>query len=145
MATSDGDLVLPKLALSVRGPWWWLILHANKDIENRDWPTKFRGTIFLHASKGMTRAEYEDGDDMLWLDPGAELPPYEKLERGGIVGTVEIADCVTDSDSEWFFGKYGFVLRNPKPLPFAPCKGSLGFFKPPVDAVSRIAATREAR
>lgn len=34
-------------ALSVRAPWWWFILHAAKDIENRDWSTRFRGTVYL--------------------------------------------------------------------------------------------------
>ena len=26
-------------ALSIRQPWAWAILHAGKDIENRDWRT----------------------------------------------------------------------------------------------------------
>lgn len=28
---------IPRLALSVRQPWPWAILHAGKDIENRSW------------------------------------------------------------------------------------------------------------
>jgi hypothetical protein len=48
-------------ALSIRQPWAWLILHAGKDIENRDWPTRFRGRFLIHAAKGMTRDEYENG------------------------------------------------------------------------------------
>lgn len=36
-------------------------------------------------------------------------------ERGGIVGTVDIVGCVTDHPSPFFFGKYGFVLKNPRP------------------------------
>jgi hypothetical protein len=51
----------PCIALSIRQPWAWLILHAGKDIENRDWPTKYRGPFLIHASKGMTRDEYETG------------------------------------------------------------------------------------
>lgn len=115
-------------ALSIRQPWAWLILNAGKDVENRDWPTPFRGRFLIHASKGMTREEYENGSDMLWLDPGVQLPPFEKLERGGIVGSVELVDCVEESESEWFFGRYGFVLRDPQPMIFEPCKGRLGFF-----------------
>lgn len=30
-------LDLPELALSVRQPWAWAIIHAGKDIENRSW------------------------------------------------------------------------------------------------------------
>ena len=113
-------------ALSIRQPWCWLILHAGKDIENRDWQTKFRGRFLLHAGKGMTRDEYEDAP--LWI---VDLPDFKDLERGGIVGSVELVDCVSDHDSDWFFGRYGFVLRDPKPLPFTPYRGQLGFFDVP--------------
>lgn len=124
----------PAVAISVRQPWAWLILHAGKDIENRTWPTRFRGRVAIHASKGMTRQEYEDA--MNWIVLNARLaldfrePKMEELQRGGIVGEVNIVDCVTASKSPWFVGEYGFVLRDARPLPFLPCKGSLGFFKP---------------
>ncbi|RWF02946.1 ASCH domain-containing protein [Mesorhizobium sp.] len=128
---------LPELALSVRQPWPWAIIHGGKDIENRDWPTKIRGRVCLHASKGMTRDEYEDCLATVHhislshpFPPGLTLPAFDDLPRGGIVGTVEIAGCVTDSASPWFFGRYGFVLRNPEPLAdVIPVKGALGFFR----------------
>lgn len=117
------------IALSIRQPWAWLILHAGKDIENRDWGTARRGRFLIHASKGMTRDEYENG---VWtledINAAMRLPPFAQLERGGIVGSVELVDCVRDSPSPWFFGEYGFVLRDPRPLPFMPYKGQLGFF-----------------
>lgn len=120
-------------ALSIRQPWAWLILHAGKDIENRDWPTHFRGRFLIHAAKGMTRDEYENGRDTLLDIPGPdiELPRFEDLRRGGIVGYAELVDCVTASESQWFFGSYGFVLRDATPLPFIPYRGSLGFFDVP--------------
>ena len=37
--------------------------HGGKDIENRCWPTKFRGRILIHAAKGCTRDELEDALD----------------------------------------------------------------------------------
>jgi hypothetical protein len=118
-------------ALSIRQPWAWLILHAGKDIENREWRTRFRGRVLIHASKGMTRQEYADVDNMLIEDKFHcdHLPAFDALERGGIIGSVEIVNCVMQSDSPWFFGCYGFVLRDPCPLPFRPYKGSLGFFE----------------
>ncbi|MCC5809903.1 MAG: ASCH domain-containing protein [Ectothiorhodospiraceae bacterium] len=112
-------------ALSIRQPWAWHILHSGKDIENRDWATKYRGRVLIHASKAMTRAEYEDASLM------APLPRMEDLERGGIVGSVEIVDCGTASSSRWFTGRCGFVLRDPQPVPFIPWKGQLGFFEVP--------------
>ncbi len=118
-------------ALSVHAPWWWFILHAGKDIENRDWPTNFRGTIYLHASKWWNHAEIYDD----WPIELAGLINIEKLLQiksagGCIVGSVDIVDCVMASKSPWFCGEYGFVLRNPvafeKPIPY---KGALGFFE----------------
>lgn len=120
-------------ALSIRQPWAWHILNSGKDIENRDWPTHFRGRVLIHVSKGCTKAEYEKGNRLDWLAAkrGFELPPLDKMTRGGIVGSVDIVDCVSHSDSPWFFGKFGFVLRNPQPLPFIPYRGQLGFFEVP--------------
>ena len=120
-------------ALSIRQPWAWLIINGGKDIENRTWPTKFRGPVLVHAANGMTRAEYENALDPLHASGGEviDLPAFEDLERGGIVGSVEIVDCVRCSDSPWYLGAWGFVLRNPKPLPFRPLKGALGFFNAP--------------
>lgn len=124
------------LTLSVRQPWAWLILRGGKSIENRRWSTSVRGRILLHASKGMTRGEYDDvalflrrstSDELRRI----ELPARDSLERGGIVGSVEIVDCVSGMDSPWFFGPFGFVLRDPRLLPFRPWRGSLGFFQGP--------------
>jgi len=117
-------------ALSIRQPWAWLIVHAGKNIENRMWRTTFRGRVLIHASKGMTRAEY---DAACWFmgEQGIDhtkLPLFDQLPRGGIIGEAEIVDCVRKSNSPWFQGPFGFVLHNVKPLPFRPCKGSLGFF-----------------
>lgn len=125
-------------ALSIRQPWAWLIVNGYKDIENRSWPTRLRGEVLVHASKGMTREEYADVDLMLELDERLQhirLPAFEQLERGGIVGKVVITGCVSASSSPWFFGKYGFCLMSAKPLPFVPLKGALGFFDVPDDVV----------
>lgn len=125
-------------ALSIRQPWAWAILCAGKDIENRDWPTNFRGRCLLHTGKGMTRDECEDFIDFVHamsrnhpFPEGLTVPAASELSRGGIVGEMEIVDCVYQSASPWFFGPYGFVLRNVKPLPFRPLKGALGFFDVP--------------
>lgn len=118
--------------LSIRQPWAHLIINGGKDIENRDWPTRVRGRVLVHASRGMTRREY---DDVFWMLRRAQLvahqplPRIGALERGGIIGSVEIIDCVRASPSPWFVGSYGFVLRDPQPLPFRPLKGQLGFFE----------------
>lgn len=118
-------------ALSIRQPWAWLIVNGHKDIENRSWKTSFRGKIYVHAGKGMTRDEYATALAVAQdIDPGITLPPFEQLERGGIVGTVDVTGCADTSPSPWFFGEYGFTLANAQALPFTACRGELGFFKP---------------
>jgi hypothetical protein len=55
------------------------------------------------------------------------------MPLGGIVGVMEIVDCVTACESRCFYGPYGFLLRRAQPLRFVPCKGALGFFNPNID------------
>ena len=110
-------------ALSIRQPWAYAILKLGKDIENRDWYTNFRGRVLLHTGK---KIDKEGIDDLEIMGMGG-LP--ENYTTGGIVGSVEIVDCITKSNSKWFFGRYGFVLKNAAPLPFMPIRGQLGFFR----------------
>jgi hypothetical protein len=114
-------------ALSIRQPWCHHILVDGKDVENRDWATRFRGEVLIHAGKAF------DG-------PIRDYPEFAHLPRGGIVGVVEIVDCVSACGSEWFCGDYGFVLRNARVLPFIPCRGALGFFDVPPDVERAVLA-----
>jgi hypothetical protein len=123
------------LVLSIRQPWAWLIINGGKDIENRTWPTKVRGRVLIHASKAVTKAEWSEAWERVRVvcpetwEKGRREIKAGMIERGGIIGSVEIVDCVDRSESPWFFGKHGFVLRDPQVLPFHPCKGRLGFFR----------------
>lgn len=124
------------LVISVRQPWAWLIINAGKDIENRDWFTKVRGRVLIHAAKTIAKRDWLEAWDCVrhicpeaW-EKGKREIQAGMIERGGIIGSVEIVDCVERSDSPWFFGRYGFVLKDPQPLPFQPLKGQLGFFRP---------------
>lgn len=120
-------------AISIRQPYAWLILNAScyanpKDVENRTWPTKRRGRHFVHAGKKFDQLGYEK---IIARRPElkAIIPAPGEFERGGIVGVVDIVDCVSEHSSEWFWGGYAFVLAKPAPLPFIPCRGALGFFE----------------
>lgn len=121
----------PMKALSIRQPWAWLIVQGYKDIENRNWSSGYTGPLLIHAGKGMTRADYDACDLFVRGFATIDLPAYEELQRGGIVGQVNMTGCVSYSDSPWFVGQYGFEFTDRKPLPFVPCKGALGFFTVP--------------
>lgn len=115
-------------ALSIRQPWAWAIIHAGKDVENREWnrAPSYRGPLLIHAAKTI------EPDDWFYVERLSDTtPPYAAtIERGGIIGVVDLVDAVWESDSPWYFGKLGLVLANPRPLPFTPCKGMLGLFSP---------------
>lgn len=107
----------PRMALSIRQPWAHHILHDGKDVENRNWHTDYLGWVLIHTGTA-------------WADGKPDEPHLQALPRGGIVGAVRIVDCVSDSNSRWFYGKWGFVLRDPIALPFVRCHGRLSFFQP---------------
>ncbi|MDM8540249.1 ASCH domain-containing protein [Desulfococcaceae bacterium HSG9] len=111
-------------ALSVRQPWAWLIVHGYKDIENRTWKTAFRGRFLVQAGLKFDYQGYADVLNQFEIS----LPPVSMFDLGGIVGVAAIVDCVNQSDSPWFSGPYGFILKNPQPLPFSALRGQLGFF-----------------
>lgn len=113
-------------AISINQPWAWLVVNGFKDIENRNWATKYRGDVLIHTGKKLDK----DFDYDFW-EKVIQQPITRDLFQGGIVGQVNIIDCVDEHHSAFFFGKYGFVLAEAQafetPLP---CKGALGFFTP---------------
>jgi len=112
--------------LSIKQPWAWLILNGFKPVENRTWKTDYRGKLLIHASKTIDNWGIQWATGINNYDICIDLP--ETFETGGIVGVVDLIDCVKEHGSPWFFGPYGFVLENPKTLPFTPCRGQLGLF-----------------
>lgn len=138
------------LALSVRQPWATSIVHFGKPVENRVWKGTYLkmqmgrmpvGTQFLiHSSKGITQDDIDEWKDLLNERPlckptwdrvnEAGTPKYRDLPRGGIIGVARFVGWVTEHSSPWFVGPGALVLDEVKALPFTPCKGMLGFFKP---------------
>lgn len=137
MSTSATTDLLKLPALSIRQPWAWLIVHAThapKRFENRDWQLsnpgrRFRGRFLIHAGKGMTRDEYAMAE-VTAHEYGQPLPALEALERGGIIGLAEVVAWHDNAPRlPYAFGS-GLELANVQALPFTPCLGALGFFKP---------------
>jgi hypothetical protein len=99
--------------LSIRQPWASLITHGLKDVENRTWSTKYRGLVLIHASQN----EDKISSDELQRRFGVNAPKLRPT--GGVIGVVDIVDCVDHHDSKWFDGdRFGFVLKNPRPFRF---------------------------
>lgn len=135
-------------AISIHQPWAHAILHLGKCVENRTWPTRHRGPLLIHASK--SRASYDAQAERDWKRLyGVELPPWEGLVTGALVGVVELVAClplatwkawrangcdVATHDaamlSPWACGPWCWVLAEPrvldKPVPW---KGQQNLFE----------------
>lgn len=124
---------LPELALSLRQPWAWAVVHAGKPLENRSaaalrFMVPLLGQRAIHASVTMTRAYYCEARDFM-RNLGLNVPAPADLLRGGIIGQCEFTAMIKGSDSPWFFGPRALVVKDARPCGFIPCGGQLGYFK----------------
>lgn len=127
-------------AVSIKQPWAHLIAIGLKDIENRSWPTSYRGRIFIHTS-----AKKEKGRNVINLltlqqikylkDDSTEedlgLILTEEYNFGAIIGEVDIIGCINNSDSVWAEkGQWHWQLANALiyPKPILNVKGKLSFW-----------------
>lgn len=124
---------VPTRALSLLQPWAWAVLTQGKDIENRRWPTRFRGPVIIHTGKGYDPEGHE------WLvSHGYQVP--SGLPRGAFLGEMTITGCRRPTVEEtlgtggnpWAFGPWCFPLEDifayPEPILG---RGALSFFTVP--------------
>jgi hypothetical protein len=122
-------------AIAIRQPFAWAVIHAGKDVENRSSSARrqFKPAVgervLIHASKGMTAAEYENAAAFM-ASIGVRCPQREALQFGGVIGSVFVRDIVTRSDSPWFRkGATALVFADARPEPFMPVDGQTGLFR----------------
>jgi hypothetical protein len=144
------EVIQPKhvdtmMCLSIQQPWTWLLAHGLKDIENRGWTTTDRGPILLHAGKKPESDSFcDDGTLSPYYERKygftlASTMPQIKIDypTGAIVGMAELVDVVTESDSRWFQGPCGFVLKNARPFAMPiPYPGQRGLFPVPREIIA---------
>lgn len=141
-------------ALSGCAEWFWLMALNIKPVENRDWSlfkyikrNELPIRIYLHASK--TSASKEEVAFIRQHLTTKQLRRFDSVNwkeyRGAIIGEITITGEVISTEggfiggsdeaknaicSGWFFGTYGFLVKNgklyDKPIPY---KGRLGFFE----------------
>lgn len=112
--------------LSVRQPWATLIVRGLKPIENRSWYTKYRGRLYIHASKKLSRADFQ----YVQMQHGIELD-HRAVPVGGIIGYADLVSVCNHSDSAWFNGPFGWVLSDATEIPLIAMHGQLGLFRIP--------------
>jgi ASCH domain len=139
-------------ALSIQQPWAWAIAAAGKDIENRTWPTSYRGRLAIHASKA-----YDDGALLptpaalsLFMDAAAEdiRTGVPALAPGAIVAMATLVGCHPDRAhadparpcSPWAVaGQWHWEILAVRPLAEpVPCRGMLGLWPLPDDVMAAV-------
>lgn len=127
-------------ALSIRQPWAYLICAGIKDVENQTWRTNYRGKILVHApgewdnrSRCMNRLFTQRQWDTLTIGVRYEMTIqyFVKFPTSAIIGSVEIVDCIDNSQSIWAEDHcYHWVLKNPVLFdkPILNVKGKLSFW-----------------
>ncbi len=117
-------------ALTILQPWAELIASGVKRIENRSWPTSYRGPLAIHAGKGR---RCFDVDADAWRDfYGVRMPLPDEVTFGAVIAIATLTACVPrDSLAKEFpelagspfaEGPYCWVLtdvRRIEPVPFS--------------------------
>lgn|SRR6185369_8002825 len=91
--------------LTLWRPWDWAILHAGKDVENRDWlpwPRVLGRHIAVHSGLRWDAAGARD-----LRQGGYPVPEPEEWPGGLIRGVVRVAGTAEQHWSEWFGGPIG--------------------------------------
>lgn len=129
-------------AISLTQPMAYAIFHG-KDVENRKWTTKYRGPLLIHASQGFDKGHYRwivDNDNRLCTFIPEESSPV--FVHGALIGVVNLVQVVRVHGSRWFFGPYGFCLRDARefkePIPY---RGALNLFYVPDEVVKEAMAS----
>lgn len=122
-------------ALVVRQPWAWAIASGQKTIENRTWPTPYRGPLLIVA--GLSKASLKEGRDLI-----RGLPSDSDLLFGFAIATVNLVRCVPLSqcpESRFAEGPWCWILEEVRAVaePFR-VKGQLGLFNVPMNESSRV-------
>ena len=113
----------------------------HKRVENREWPTRYRGPLLIHAGKNQGWLEIEPGDDGKPWDANYEIP-LASMQFGAVVATCNLIDCLRidrieagqyDKQYPWLrehqhaSGTWCFVLadvvRLPNPIPWRGAQG----------------------
>jgi len=137
-------LITGPRVLSIQQPWASAIAKGHKRVENRSWSTRYRGTVYIHASSKLDRHGVE------WLESVAHVRRPAEFTQSAIVAVANISDVVTKRQAQqfepWFFGPYGFVLKNIRSLPKpVRTKGKLGLFRPSPALIRSVNRQLEAR
>lgn len=117
------DAELPQaMILTVKQPWATALIAHGKDVENRSWPTYYRGWVLVHAGKSIDTV----------VPPRYNLPDPMTLPLGSVIGAIYLRDSRRNVPSVWaepgcwhWRHDLAFALTLPAPIPWRGMQGLL--------------------
>lgn len=110
-------------ALTICQPYAELIARGLKPIENRTWPTRYRGQLLIHAGKSRE-----------WMDDG-DTDVYPDMVFGAIIAIAELIHCVRLehlppklSGHEHANGPWCWILAHVQRIEPIPARGAQGLW-----------------
>lgn len=126
-------------ALTICQPYAELIARGEKPIENRTWPTTYRGPLLIHAGKSREWMDYEDG------------LRYPELAFGALVASANLVACLLLTDvapwpNRWEHlrrhehanGPWCWVLEDVRRITPVPCRGAQGLWELPPEVAAVV-------
>lgn len=162
------SLAVPEFALTLTQPWATLVAIQAKVIETRDWSTRHRGPLAIHAAKGFP----SEARQLVYAEPfrtvlrSIGVDSFEHLPTARIVAVTTVAKCYRFGEDtlasvqqggrvgrwpehEWAFGdfaagRFGFLLENTIALAtHVPARGMLNLWRIPRDVRTMLATEME--
>ncbi len=144
-------------AISIYQPWASAIVAGHKTMETRGWRTKYRGPLAIHASRKTFCWEFELMNASIFSvvfsrQKKTDEEFFRSLPRGGIVGVVQLVDCIRTEAAivqarrrkflnlrfeQWWSeadlgnfdaGRWAWILEHPVETKFVPMRGKPGLF-----------------
>ncbi len=118
-------------AITVMQPYASLIASGRKLVENRTWPTHYRGLLLIHAGKG----------ERWWTEQYGLRA--QDCPKGALVALATLTDCVPLAQVRGMAhasGPWCWLLADIHPLAPIPAIGRQGLWTPSIDPRQILAA-----
>lgn len=79
-------------ALTICQPYATLIMAGDKRVENRTWPTKYRGRLYVHAGKSRDWMSTKQLDGVEFCMHTQR--PVSELPFGAVIGVATLIECL---------------------------------------------------
>jgi len=133
-------------AITICQPWAEMIARGVKRIENRTWPTAYRGPLAIHAGKSLAWLKRENAAE--WIDRyGVALPQAGEMAFGAFIAVAELVGCVPVDelpaeleDHPFAEGPWCWILANVRRIEPIICPGQLALWTPSALMMPKLTA-----